>query len=124
MTKINEIYRCNICGNIVSMVHGGAGSLICCGEEMKLVKENSVDAAKEKHVPIVEEKGDEIIVRVGEILHPMEEAHYIEWIELICNDKSIRHFLKPGDKPEAKFEKLSNPYTIRAYCNLHGLWRN
>jgi superoxide reductase len=124
MTKVNEIYRCNICGNIVAMVHGGAGSLVCCGEEMRMMKENSVDAAKEKHVPIVEDKGEEIIVKVGEILHPMEEAHYIEWIELVCDGKSTRHFLKPGNKPETKFDKSCDSYTVRAYCNLHGLWKN
>jgi len=124
MTKINEIYRCNVCGNIVAMVHSGVGSLVCCGEEMELMKENSVDAAKEKHVPIVEENGDEIIVRVGEILHPMEEKHFIEWIELICDDKSIRYFLKPGDKPEVKFKKSCSSYIVRAYCNLHGLWKS
>ncbi len=124
MTKINEIYHCNICGNTVAMVHSGVGSLVCCGQEMKLMKENTVDAAKEKHIPVVEEKGSELIVKVGEIAHPMEEAHYIEWIELICAGKSTRHFLKPGDKPETKFVKNCDNYNVRAYCNIHGLWKN
>ena len=123
MTKLNQIYKCEVCGNIVEMVHAGVGELVCCAQPMKLQEENTVDAAKEKHVPVVKEEDNKIIINVGEVDHPMEEEHYIEWIEVIFDGKVIRKILKPGDKPEVKFCKKSDDYTVRAYCNLHGLWK-
>lgn len=124
MTKRSEIYKCLVCGNIVEVLHTGVGQLVCCGQPMQLQKENSVDAAQEKHVPIVKIDSDTISVNVGEIDHPMEEAHYIEWVELVCKSNVCRVELKPGDKPHATFKKCCEDFTIRAYCNLHGLWKN
>ena len=124
MTEKMQIYKCEICGNIVEMVHGGKGSLVCCGQPMGLYKENSTDAAQEKHVPVVEKTEDGYKVRVGSVAHPMEEEHYIEWIELIAGDFSSRKFLEPGDAPEAVFCIDSGDVIARAYCNVHGLWRS
>lgn len=123
MTKLNEVYKCEVCGNMVEMVHEGAGQLVCCGQPMTLQEENTVDAAVEKHVPIVEEKDAKLLVKVGEVEHPMETGHYIEWIEVIFDGKIIRKNLKPGDKPEVSFCKKGEEFTVRAYCNLHGLWK-
>ena len=119
-----EIYKCNLCGNIVEVVHGGAGELVCCGQPMALIKENTVDAAKEKHVPVMEKTAEGILVKVGSVAHPMEEKHYIEWIELIADGKAYRQFLNPGEKPEALFTVKANQVTVREYCNLHGLWKS
>jgi superoxide reductase len=124
MTKQNEIYKCNVCGNIVEVVHAGAGQLICCGQSMELLHENTVDASLEKHVPIIEVKGDKIHVKVGSVEHPMEEKHYIEFIELIADGISYKKFLKPGEKPGAEFCINAKHLTAREYCNLHGLWKS
>ncbi len=123
MTELNQVYKCNVCGNIVEMVHGGSGTLVCCGQDMELMKENTVDAAKEKHVPVVEKTDDGVKVKVGEVPHPMEEKHYIEWIEVLADGKSYKKFLKPGDAPEAEFCVKAEKIEARAYCNLHGLWK-
>ena len=126
MTEKNEIYKCEICGNIVEVLHEGGGQLVCCGEPMKLLKENTVDASLEKHVPVIEETEKGIIVKVGSIPHPMEEKHYIEWIEIITKDnKTDKKFLNPGEKPEAEFcISIDNVLFAREYCNLHGLWKS
>ncbi len=123
MTEKLQIYKCEKCGNIVEMVHEGKGELVCCGEPMKLYAENTTDAAKEKHVPVVEVSGGTIKVTVGSVAHPMEEKHYIEWIEVIADGKAYRQFLKAGEAPEAVFNLDAKEFTVRAYCNLHGLWR-
>ncbi len=123
MTEKLQIYKCEKCGNIVEMVHEGKGELVCCGEPMKLYVENTVDAAKEKHVPVAETSGGTIKVKVGSVTHPMEEKHYIEWIEVIADGKAYRQFLKAGEVPEATFNLSADSFTVRAYCNLHGLWR-
>lgn len=123
MTKLLEIYKCEHCGNIVEMVHEGGGKLVCCGEPMKLISENTVDAAKEKHVPVIEKVANGYKVTVGSVMHPMEEKHYIEWIELIADGKAYREFLKPGEKPEAIFCVDASQVTAREYCNIHGLWK-
>jgi superoxide reductase len=124
MTKRLEIYKCEVCGNIVEVVHTGAGELVCCGQPMTRLTENSVDAAKEKHVPVGEKTADGMTVKVGSVPHPMEEKHYIEWIEIIdTQGKAYRKFLKPGDTPEAAFCVPEGAYTLREYCNLHGLWK-
>jgi len=120
--EINQIYRCKICGNIVEVVHAGSGTLVCCGEEMELLKENTVEASKEKHIPVIEKINDNVGVKVGSIPHPMEEKHYIEFIELIADGRVYRKFLKPGDKPEAEFCVRAIEISAREYCNLHGLW--
>ena len=122
MAKQLEIYKCEVCGNIVELLHVGGGELVCCGKPMKLMTENTVDAAKEKHVPVIEDQGNGYLVKVGEVAHPMEAKHYIEWIELIADSKAYRQFLKPGDKPEAFFEVTGGSVSAREYCNIHGLW--
>lgn len=124
MAKRLEIYKCEICGNIVEVLHGGEGELVCCNEPMKLYEENTVDAAKEKHVPVVEKVDGGFKVKVGSVPHPMEDKHYIEWIEVIADEDAYRHFLKPGDAPEAVFNIEADKVTAREYCNLHGLWRS
>ena len=123
MTEELQVYKCNICGNVVEVLHSGAGRLVCCGQPMELLQEKTEDVGKEKHMPVVE-KGDEITVKVGLIPHPMESDHYIEWIELITNDKVYRKFLKPGDEPEAKFKVKAEEIEVRVYCNLHGVWKS
>ena len=123
MTELLQIYKCEVCGNMVEMVHTGAGELVCCGQPMKQFTENTVDAAKEKHVPVKEAADGGLKVKVGSVAHPMEEKHYIEWIEIIQGDKAYRHFLKPGEAPEAVFP-VEGEWTAREYCNLHGLWKS
>lgn len=123
MAERLEIYKCSVCGNIVEVLHGGAGELVCCGQPMVLIKENTVDAAKEKHVPVIEKVAGGIKVKVGSVAHPMEEKHFIEWIELIADGKAYRQFLKPGQAPEATFNVTAATITVREYCNLHGLWK-
>ena len=124
MTKKLEIYKCELCGNMVEVVHDGFGELVCCGQSLKQYKENTTDAATEKHVPIIEKAENGFKVIVGSVLHPSEEKHYMEWIEVIADGKAYREFLKPGDKPEATFCINAAEITARAYCNLHGLWRS
>ena len=124
MTQRLEIYKCAVCGNIVEVLHTGAGKLVCCNQPMKLMEENTVDAAKEKHVPVIEKGDGTIIVKVGSVAHPMEEKHYIEWIELIADGETYRQFLNPGGKPEAVFKIDAKNITAREYCNLHGLWKS
>ena len=123
MAEKLQIYKCEVCGNIVEVLHEGKGELVCCGEPMKLFTENTVDAAKEKHVPVVEKVSGGVKVTVGSVLHPMEEKHYIEWIEIIADGKAYRQFLKPGDVPEAAFNVDAQDISVREYCNLHGLWK-
>lgn len=124
MTKRDQIYKCDICGNIIQVVHAAQGQLVCCGKPMFLLNENMVDAAKEKHVPVASKTTDGISVKVGAVAHPMEDKHYIEWIELIDGNGKVAHkFLKPGDLPEALFCGVEGSYTVREYCNLHGLWK-
>jgi superoxide reductase len=118
------IYKCEKCGNIVEVLHEGDGELVCCGQPMKQFKENTVDASREKHVPVIEKADGGFKVKVGSIPHPMEEKHYIEWIEVIADGKAYRQFLKPGDAPEAFFKIDAINITAREYCNLHGLWKN
>lgn len=123
MAERLEVYKCDLCGNIVEVLHGGGGELVCCGEPMKLMAENTVDAAKEKHVPAIEKTDGGYKVKVGSVAHPMEEKHYIEWIELVADGKAYRQFLKPGEAPEAFFPIDAQQVTAREYCNLHGLWK-
>ena len=123
MTQLNQIYKCEVCGNIVEVLHTGVGELVCCGEPMVLLTENTVDAAKEKHVPVIEKSGNKVTVKVGSVAHPMEEKHYIEFVELMADGKVYRKFLKPGEKPEATFEITAAQVSAREYCNLHGLWK-
>lgn len=122
MTERDQIYKCNICGNIVEVLHTSVGELVCCGQPMQLLKENTVDASKEKHVPVIEKTKDGVRVKIGSIPHPMEEKHYIEWVEIIADGRSYKKFLKPSDAPEAEFCVKAQKITAREHCNLHGLW--
>ena len=124
MTELRQIYRCNVCGNIVEVLHAGAGKLVCCGQPMELLTEKTEDAGLEKHVPVIEKTETGYLVKVGSIPHPMEEKHYIEWIELVTDGKSCRKFLKPDEKPEALFEVKAEKVWAREYCNIHGLWKS
>lgn len=123
MTKKNEVYKCSLCGNIVEVLHTGAGELVCCGQPMVLMSENTVDAAKEKHVPVITKVTDGYKVTVGAVPHPMEAKHWIEWIELIADGTIYRQNLNPGEAPEATFFIKADKVTAREYCNLHGLWK-
>ena len=124
MTEQNQVYKCNVCGNITTVLHASTGELVCCGQPMQLMQENTVDAATEKHVPVIEKTDSGVKVKVGEVPHPMEPEHYIEWIEIIADGKSYRKFLKPGDAPEAEFCIQADQITAREYCNLHGMWKS
>ena len=125
MTKKLQVYKCEICGNIVEVLHEGEGELVCCGQPMKLLEEKTADSSVEKHVPFIKREGNAYVVKVGENTpHPMEEKHYIEWIELIVDGMVYRKELKPGDKPEAVFEvPEGKDVYAREHCNLHGLWK-
>jgi superoxide reductase len=124
MAELKRIYRCNVCGNIVEVLHAGIGELVCCGEPMELLQEKTADVGLEKHVPVIEKTAMGIKVKVGDVPHPMEEKHYIEWIGAITDAGSYRKFLKPGDKPEAEFEIKADKVTAREYCNVHSLWKS
>ena len=123
MAQRLEVYKCDLCGNIIEVMHGGGGTLVCCGEDMKLQVEGTVDAAREKHVPVIHKTATGYKVVVGSTLHPMEEKHWIEFIELIADGKVYRQNLKPGQAPEATFCVQADNVSAREYCNLHGLWK-
>ena len=124
MTKLMQVYKCNVCGNMAEMVHDGAGAMVCCNQPMVYMEENTVDAAVEKHVPVIEKKENGYLVKVGSVAHPMGEDHLIEWIEVISDGKIYRAHLKPGDAPEAFFVIEGDNVYAREYCNLHGLWKS
>lgn len=123
MTGISQVYKCKICGNIVEVLHTGGGTLVCCGLPMELIPEKSSDVGQEKHVPVIEKTANGIKVKVGSIPHPMEEKHFIEWIQIISDGKYCRKFLKPGDAPEAEFDIQADNISAREFCNVHGLWK-
>ena len=121
-TKRAEVYECSKCGNMVEVVHAAGGTLSCCGQPMDLQAENTTDAAQEKHVPVIAQVDGGVKVSVGSVAHPMEDEHWIEWIEVLQGDKVYRQFLNPGDTPEAIFP-VTGEVTAREYCNMHGLWK-
>jgi len=123
MAKQYEIYKCEICGNVVEILHGGKGELVCCSEAMKLLEEQTAEQAKEKHVPVVEKTDNGIKITVGSTPHPMEEKHYIEWIQIITDQGSCKKFLHLGDVPEAEFTGVQGLKKVREYCNVHSLWK-
>jgi len=123
MAEKLQIYKCKVCGNIVEVLHGGAGELVCCGKPMEKLDEKTADAATEKHVPVIEKIDSGYEVKVGSVPHPMQEEHYIEWIELLADGKAYRQFLEPGDAPEAVFNVEATEVSAREYCNIHGLWK-
>ncbi|MBN2423083.1 desulfoferrodoxin [Candidatus Woesearchaeota archaeon] len=123
MVKLNEIYKCNVCGNIVEVVYVGGGQLKCCDQPMQLLEEHTEDQGYEKHVPVIEKTANGIKIKIGSIPHPMEESHYIQFIEIIADGKAYRKHLKPGEKPEAEFCIKADKIAAREYCNVHGLWK-
>jgi len=123
MIQQKQIYKCNVCGNVVEVLYAGGGQLVCCGQPMELMSEKSEEEGKEKHLPVIEETVGGFKVKVGSLPHPMEENHYIEWIELVADNSSYRKFLKPGEAPEVEFEVKAKEITARVFCNIHGLWK-
>lgn len=123
MNEKLKVYKCPICDNIIELIEGDIKHIICCGQKMEEMKVNTSDGPVEKHVPISEQIDNEIIVKVGEITHPMEEDHYIMWVAEVTKNKTIRVKLKPQDNPEVKFPYIKGA-TLYAYCNKHGLWKN
>ncbi len=124
MTQLNQIYKCNVCGNIIEVVHTGVGELVCCGQPMELQTEKNKDQGQEKHIPVIEKTDRGIKIKIGSVPHPMETEHHIEWIEILIDGASCKHFLKPHDKPEAEFPAKDKNIQARAYCNIHGLWKS
>lgn len=125
MTKKLEMYKCSICGNFVEVVLEGAGELVCCGQPMNLLKANTTDAAQEKHVPFFVKKDAELEVRIGSVLHPMTDEHYIQFIEVFSDDEKYvkRKYLFPTDEPIFPLKGYDiGSLTAREFCNLHGLW--
>jgi superoxide reductase len=123
MAEELQIYKCNVCGNIVEVLHGGVGELVCCGKPMELLIAKTADEGKEKHVPVIERIDGGIKVKIGSVPHPMEEKHHIEWIEVIADGKAYRQFLNASDAPEAVFNIQANTIIAREHCNIHGLWK-
>ncbi|UCG58222.1 MAG: desulfoferrodoxin [Phycisphaerales bacterium] len=123
MAERLQVYKCSVCGNIVEVLTGGAGELVCCGEPMEKLQEQTADATTEKHVPVIERIDGGFKVKVGSVPHPMEEKHYIEWIELLADGKAYRQFLEPGGAPEAVFNVQADSVSAREHCNVHGLWK-
>ena len=125
MTELKEIYKCEICGNIVEVLHTGAGHLVCCGQKMTLLEEKTEDSSVEKHVPYIEKTENGVLVKIGQNQeHPMIDEHRIEWIQIIADGISYRKFLNPGDKPQAEFDIKADKIEAREYCNVHGLWKS
>jgi len=122
MTERLEVYKCMVCGNIVQVLHSGRGQLVCCGQPMVRQEERTADQGKEKHLPVVEKTDAGVSVKVGSVAHPMEERHFIEWIEVVVPDGVSRKSLDPGEAPEAVFAAEGDVLQVRAYCNVHGLW--
>ena len=124
MANQSNIYKCEVCGQIVEVLHPGGGTLVCCNQPMGHMAEGAIDAATEKHVPVIEKTAAGVLVKVGEVSHPMGDDHYIEWLELVADGVIYRQFLNPGDKPEALFKAEGTNLAARAYCNLHGAWKS
>ena len=123
MAEKLRVYECAVCGNIVEVLHAGPGQLVCCGQPMKELVAKTADEGKEKHVPVLEKIDSGLKVKVGSVPHPMEEKHYIEWVEIRSNGKTYRRFLNPGDAPEAQFAIEANEVTAQEHCTIHGLWK-
>lgn len=123
MAKRLQVFECEVCGQIVMVYGDGGGTLVCCNQPMAARVENTRDAAKEKHVPVIEKTASGYLVKVGAVAHPMLEEHHINWIELLAGDNLYTRFLKPGDAPEAAFDTTAEAVSARAFCNLHGYWK-
>lgn len=123
MTQRYQVYKCDLCGNIVEVFHPAGGELVCCGQKMSLLKGKTEDIGHEKHIPVIEKTENGIKIKVGSIAHPMEEKHYIEWIEVVWDGRTYVKFLNLGDAPEAEFNIPTTEVLAREHCNLHGLWK-
>ena len=123
MAERLQVFKCNVCGHIIEVLHAGMGELVCCNQPMAQLVENTVDAATEKHVPVIEKTENGIKVKVGEVPHPMADDHFIEWVEVITGDNICRQFLNPGQDPEVEFQGAFDQVSAREFCNLHGLWK-
>ena len=124
MTGLNRVYWCNICGNIVEVLHTGSGTLVCCGQPMELLEEKTEDEGREKHVPVIEKTETGVKIKIGSVPHPMEEKHFIEWVEILADGRLYRKTLKPGDEPEAEFRIKAEDIAAREHCSVHGLWKS
>ena len=125
MIESQLVFKCLTCGATVEVVGAAGGTLVCCGKPMRLMRENETDGSTEKHVPVLEENGSGVKVKVGSLPHPMEPDHYIEWIEIINGPYVNRRYLTPGEAPEAEFYVPRQAgLVVRAFCNKHGLWKN
>ena len=122
-TQKLQVYKCKVCGNMVEVVHAAGGTMVCCNQTMTLLREGETDAAVEKHVPVITKLDNGFKVAIGAIGHPMEDKHFIEWIELVADGRAYREFLKPGQPPEATFMIHADQVSAREFCNLHGLWK-
>jgi superoxide reductase len=123
MIELNQVWKCEICGNIVEVVHAGVGQLVCCGQPMNLMAlKTTEEGGYEKHLPVIKKSGDTYIVKVGDVPHPMMDEHWIEWITLDTETGVLRKYLKPGEKPEASFTTNAKVIQARSYCNIHGHW--
>ncbi|MHC4663619.1 MAG: desulfoferrodoxin [Planctomycetota bacterium] len=118
-----QIFKCELCGHIIEILHEGQGELVCCNQPMTALAENSTDAAKEKHVPVIEKTDAGVKIMVGSVAHPMQDDHHIEWIQILAGGKACREFLEPGGEPVAFFPVKADDVSAREYCNLHGLWK-
>jgi len=124
MTEVLQVYKCTVCGNVVEVLHAGRGKLVCCEQPMVMMDVKKTEEGSEKHLPVIERTGNTIKIRVGSVPHPMEEKHYIEWIEVIDDGCAHRKQLRPVDEPEAEFTVMADKVKVRAYCNVHGLWQS
>ena len=124
--EVYQIYRCNLCGNIVVVTTVGGGELSCCGQAMELLEPRQLEEGGVKHIPIIRKEGDIIVVEDGEVTHPMEDEHYIAFVELKVNGKSYFATFKPGDEPKAEFDVCADVADCEAieYCTVHGLWNS
>jgi superoxide reductase len=122
MAEKLQVYKCASCGNIVEVLTAGNGIFACCGKSMVHLAPKSADQGKEKHVPVIEKFNGGVKVKIGSIPHPMEDKHFIEWIEVITDGKVYRQSLKPGQAPEAVFNLTAENIRAREHCNIHGLW--
>ena len=123
--ELNQLFKCNVCGNIVELVNLGGGTLVCCQKPMEELVAKTTDEGTEKHLPVLEETESGVLVKVGSVPHPMDEDHYIVWIEIVTTDSKVyRHYLKPTHPPQTRFVLSSkNVKLVRSYCNVHGLWQ-
>ena len=123
MAEKLQVYKCSLCSNMVEVVHSGDGEMACCGQAMEKLIAKTDDQGKEKHVPVIEKADGQVTVKVGSIAHPMEQEHYIEWIEIISDGKAYRQFLNPGDTPEAVFNITGDAIIAKESCTIHGIWK-